>query len=1103
MSMDNGLKKRILAEFGLDTENANIGQRQAVLERERDIVVTAGAGSGKTRTLVTRYMSLLADGIDLRRIVAITFTEKAAREMRSRVRSTLEGLLKDAENAEERTQLREWQGQMDAARVSTIHSLCAEILRTHPAEAEVDPKFEVLDEGLAAALKAQSVQDAMSAMAELEKFGPVFQWMDTRSMESLLSTLLDRRLQTREALEVVVDSTEAIRQSLEAMVGAPEIVENIAILRGASIDALVDDCGDRLAGQIRDMLVLWGQGEQALASGDLGSCGAALFQARREKMALNIGKRSSSFKSTLRAFREQYDAGLNPLFGGKGSKDEPLDIETEQAFRALQPLVGEAFQLVQQTYEDALAGMSALDFDDLEGRAAALLRDAAIQQKWRAQVDALLVDEFQDTNQRQRDIVEALAGENGKLFIVGDAKQSIYRFRQADVAVFRAMRESIQAKRGLPILLDTTYRAHAELLKGMNDLLRSVMGEREDPERPYFEPFAAMTAHRESSPDHIRAPHIEFVIGRGEGADDGRQDAARGLAARLWELKDAGQITEWDDVALLFRSANGYRFYEDAFEEAEIPFVTVAGKGFYERAEIRDVLNMLYALSDPIDDLAMAGLLRSPAFGLMDAALYELRWSGDDPVHYWDVLQEDLNYLDEAERFRAERAVEIVQSLLPLVDRVPVAGLLKKLIDLTDYRAILAIGEGQGGARLWRNLDKLVEDARASGKTNVRDFLEYLETINTTGAREGEAPAEAQGAVRLMTIHKSKGLQFPLVVLADAGRSIRNRGENVYLDPAVGLAFKMEKEPLAYRMAKLQDQAQNMAEEERILYVALTRAEDKLVISGHVSGDADNGWRAYGWLDVLSGMAGVDPGHVIANAGSAQASQTFSAAAVRAWALEEGAVFKHAASDSGTNPSKENNQSALFAPLKVAPELELIKDDDARFRQPVSGSMGLIPGTVIGTMVHQAIAQWQFPGDAGLDKLLKTAAMQGGLADDVQQERAVERATKLLARFQASSLYAAINSASERYHELPYSSMVNGSAQTGYIDLLYRDESGWHVLDFKTDAITSKRDRDESVAEHRTQVERYAAVVKGFVGAGIDAAVCFLDDQGAVSIEQY
>ena len=448
--------------------------------------------------------------------------------------------------------------------------------------------------------------------------------------------------------------------------------------------------------------------------------------------------------------------------------------------------------------------------------------------------------------------MRALAGSPGKLFVVGDAKQSIYRFRRADVTVFRSLRDEIRAQGGLYVDLDETFRTHKPLLDVMSDLLQASMGTEEDPSRPFFEPFSPMIATHETPREGTIAPHIEFIYGAGENADKARPVAAQALASRLLELKAQGQIKKWDDVTLLFRASTGFPFYENAFEDANIPFVTVAGRGFYDRPEIRDVLNILHALASPTDDLAMAGLLRSPAFGLTDTALYQLRRQSETPTHFIDALRGDLTILEHDDQLRAERALAILNDLSPRVDRIPVAELIKGLMDATDYRAILAAGEiGGNGGRMWRNLDKLVVDAQDSGKVNVRDFFDYIATINDVGAREGEAPADAQGSVRLMTIHKSKGLEFPVVVLADAGRRPNARSEAAYLLNDLGLAFKLDPPPLLYLMAKRQDQDQNAAEEDRVLYVALTRAQEKLIISGHATRPKKGDWKTDAWLDKL------------------------------------------------------------------------------------------------------------------------------------------------------------------------------------------------------------------------------------------------------------
>lgn len=201
-----------------------------------------------------------------------------------------------------------------------------------------------------------------------------------------------------------------------------------------------------------------------------------------------------------------------------------------------------------------------------------------------------------------------------------------------------------------------------------------------------------------------------------------------------------------------------------------------------------------------MDDLSFAGLLRSPAFGLSDAALFQLHQTGQP---FWNALQGDIQFPDQLDQQSAVRARQILASILPQVDRVPVAELLKQVLDAVDYRAILATADmktsekdaSATGGRLWRNLDKLLENALVSPQTTVRDFLDLVKTMNDAGTREGEAPAEALGSVRLMTIHKAKGLEFPVVVLADASRDVRSTSQQVYLSTDLGVTFKLDPPP--------------------------------------------------------------------------------------------------------------------------------------------------------------------------------------------------------------------------------------------------------------------------------------------------------------------
>ena len=1096
--MSEALAQRVVSTFGLTPD-----QRAAALERERDVVVTAGAGSGKTRTLVARYASLLADGLLPRRVVAITFTKKAAREMRSRVREALSDLAQKAADEAERQRWVELSAQMDSAQIGTIHSLCTEILRAHPAEAGIDPRFEVLDEGLAAALRVQIVSDTLKTLVEQPEYEPLLQEFGISGVQNLLDYLLTRRLEARESFDQNIDSNSVILQFIGAALNFPALAEPIAELRSISPESLLQSEGDKLARMVTDLLFLWREAESAFANGDVIGCAGNLFQARREKMKGNIGKRVSAVKDTISALKEAFDSLLNPLTGGADSKDVPPGRESEALFEQLQPLVRAAFTLLHQAYQVALQQRHVLDFDDLEYGALQLLKRAEIRSRWQSELDALLVDEFQDTNVRQREIVEALAGVPGRLFLVGDSRQSIYRFRRADVTVFRAVQERVRTQGGLVLDLNITYRAHNPLLMATGDLLAVVMGTESDPTRPYYVPFSALHAHRKTAPNYISEAYVELVLGAGADAGAARLVASRALAVRLLELKTAGQIRTWDEVALLFRASTGFVHYEDAFEEAGIPFVTVAGRGFYDRPEIRDVLNLLRALADPADDLAMAGLLRSPAFGLTDAALYQLRLQNKQTVPYWTALQGDLSVLNEADRACALRVLQILTTLLPLVDRTPVAELLKRLVDATDYRAILATDDPSGtGGRLWRNLDKLLDDAQSSRQVNVRDFLEYLATINDAGAREGEAPAEAHGAVRLMTIHKSKGLEFPVVVLADAGREPHGSSEAAYLLPELGLSFKLDPAPMLYRLAKWQDKQQSDAENQRLLYVALTRAKDKLLISGHAApARSGSELSVSAWMADLCAAAGVELTSVLDQAGKALETRTTSDQVLRAWCMAVENAQPTAIEPAVKGIYPESDEPSLYTPL-AEPLPALMEEDEPEnlhiWRATGTGAQG--PPSVTGQMVHKAIELWLFPDDPRLIPMLEAAALNAGLASGEQRIEAVRRARELLERLHMHPLWDELDTAIERHHEIPYSRMNGDQAETGYIDLLYRTASGWQVLDFKTDLIRNVTQREALVGKYARQMQRYVSAVESLLGEPVQVRMCFLDDMGNVTV---
>ena len=1079
-------------------------QRDAVECLHKDVIVTAGAGTGKTRTLVARYVRLLEDGKSPRRVVAITFTEKAAREMRNRVRKAVSDRAGSAGNTSEKRHWADLEAGMDAARIGTIHSLCSEILRAHPAEAGIDPRFDVIEEGTAAALKARAVEDVMLWALDEPDMVRLYTVLSAHALRRLLAHLLNRRLDAAMLFnndDLEMRAKAALREAMNVFVEYKNVAFGMRALKELhESGGLTADAGATLAGRIEHLLELWEQAEAGLETDDLFGAAEALFLMRRQGLKRGAGTKNSVAKAVQADLQLLYDELLTPWLGGAKSTDPPPLAELEQNWSSALPLIQTLFQRVRDQYAQSLDRLHALDFDDLESGALDLLRIPTVAERWASEVEAVLVDEFQDTNERQREIVDALrGGVHGKLFIVGDARQSIYRFRGADVSVFRRVQRDLQARRGMHFELKRTFRTHEGLLQEMDGLLAPILGEDDDPECLYRVPYTTLDADRKKPDSAVAPPFTELIIGIGEGAGEARPQAALALARRLVELKELGEINAYDDVALLFRASTGFGEYEGALEDAGIPFVTVAGSGFYNRPEIRDVLNILRALSEPSNDAALAGLFRSPAFGISDPGLYLLRLHSGEPRPLLTALEGDLGYLGEADQEAAARVRDFLAEFRPLVDRMPVAELLKKIVDATDYRAILAASH----IRLWRNLDKLLQDAHSSGLVRVRGFFEYLRTLREVGAREGEAPAEALGAVRLMTIHKAKGLEFEVVVLADISRKPLATAELAYLLPETGPAFRfdrLEGSPLIFNLARYLDQQQSREEENRILYVAATRSRERLILNGHLS----LRWgklTADGWMKSFLEVLDLDPESLGDGAGGRTQARLPNGREVGVWVAD--ALEPGDAEAAAPTAWPESEAQDLYAPITAVID-ERTDDEKAGELERdwrATGKRLHPPAVVVGALVHEAIRSWIFPGDAELKPLLEMSALAHGLIEPGQRERAIRDAEKLLGRFREHNVYLEIDAASERMHEIPYTRPHSTwGSDSGRIDLLYRVNQVWHLMDFKSDEIRDDDDLANALDEHRPQIGRYAAAVEQLLGETPQAALCFLDAMGEVKV---
>ena len=1083
--MKEELKASVLAAFRLNEE-----QRRAVEARGKDVVVTAGAGSGKTSTLVGRYLHLLADGIEPRHIVAITFTKKAALEMQSRVRAKLEELKSRADKPEVLQFWADLAGKMDGARIGTIHSLCAEILRNHPAKAGVDPRFEMLDESLASHYKIEAVQDCLAWMVTREEMLPLLRQVKLLSLERILADLLDDRLKAHDIFDKEIDFAPAYCAEIRKRIRAVSLDEMMDTIGGMSPLALEEDCGN-LAAPLREIWQNWQALQATLQSDDALAITQGLFDLQRSFPTGNTGKRSSEVRKDFFAMRKRFDESLAILFNSDGKTRPERLVQENHA--SLLALLKQAFMVLDQAYQARKDADQALDFDDLEYYTLQLLRDPAICDRWQSELEAVLVDEYQDTNRRQREIVNALAGKNGNLFIVGDMRQSIYRFRGADVTVFREEQERIRREGGELIKLNLTYRSHAPLLDGMGVLLSKAIGTEEDPNRPHFVPFTPMKAYRTQAPAYMPNAPIEFMLGVGEKADEARVKMADVLAARLLTLKETGVIHSWDEIAILCRKSISFPHYESALERAGIPFSTLTGKGFYERAEIRDLLNILQYLAYPADQTALVGLLRSPAFGLSDSSLLRLHKAFDG---FEGLLEKQADFLgeDQAEKFR--RVVRFTEDFLPLVDRVHVGELLSKIIDWCDCRAILSLptedeAGGRSDLRLWRNLDKLLDEAIHSDLVSVREFLKRLDTLSDAGAREGEAVSDAQGAVSIMTIHKSKGLEFPVVVIGDCGRSDRDRSKVIYFNSDIGIGLDQKPPSLACLGAKTLEQEEEESESSRLLYVAMTRAKDLLILNGHVR--LGKKPTSTGWCGELIDAAGLDLAEIIENGDRVVQSQSLPGLNVSIWCPDSAQRWRQDQLDQ-QSPEMKMLQPPLFNEVrqtKSKAEEDLIKVSESQAR-----------ARILGSIVHKMLQRWIFPDDEQFETMLNGLLNDFRVADPDLREYFREQARAKLEAFSKHPLFADINSAEERYAELPYTYWKWDRHAHRVIDLLFRKDGQWQLIDFKTDPIEDEEDRQRLVETYRRQLTDYKTAMEKELGQRVRAKICFLSDRGQISVSE-
>ncbi len=1059
----------------------------------RYISVTAGAGSGKTAVLVHRYLKiLLEENLPPNQVVAITFTEKAAAELKQRIVNEVNIRLKeDPRNA----QLESIKTGMLSAQISTIHAFCAQILREYPVEAGVDAGFSVL-QGIHQRLALRETID--STLREIAE----------RSDED------ETRVKLVKLLRIFGKSR--LEGHLSELVNQREVVERLRRDLYCRTDSeVLEGWHDFVQSQLEESLI------DRFPLEDWSRCLNSVLEIAKGKNKRKVQELTDQIQPDMELQEvAPFLTEIAPLIvtqGGTISKQNLLgrNVRTEAIEGEIDFLVHAAnhvlsfpvftdddkllirmtrllihiYDDVQRAYENRKRQAGQLDFDDLQIKVRDLLQQESIREQLAQRYPYIMVDEYQDTDQLQYEILKPLISDfkSGNLFIVGDQNQSIYRFRGADVRVFDQTRQEITEyqsaltknftwagqildandleKRGA-LRLPENFRLLRNLVGFVNLVFGSLMKGRNEFEVEY-EPL--IQGRITDQPGDV-----ELLIGskgEAEGESESPVDENDLIVARIchlvdtdgtiWKAEDNGEKPRqirYGDIAILIRSRTRLPEIESALLEAEIPYKITGGIGFYQRQEIYDIGNYLKFLIDPDNDVALAGVLRAPFFGVSDVELYEIAQHSSS-VPFWEKVQAYVDWEDQSSSFPISDAVQILRSHIKICHHIPPSELIRKIVNETGMVGVLSVG--QSGEQRWANYEKLLGIAREFerlGFTDLHDFLERLNLLIEEEEREGQATTQlTTDAVEIMTIHAAKGLEFPVVILPHLDRRATRYDQEPLIDDLLGIGFRPanpdknyeQSDPGATQLMRERATNKRVAEEQRLFYVATTRARDRLILSGTLNekGEA-KGW--FGWLFDALGLLGMP-----------SAGELLYPTMIQSLSGEEDTTIPF---DLPIRIIKSPNELDFVEAEASTPPLSI--------EFPAYHIKPLIPSSVNKTVsVTELTTYAHCPTRFYLQHQIRVPS------SEVQPGVVTETTHKDVNRFLDSKVEEIALHTDEVYHERHIHAEIGSHIVEGTADRFFKDSRGlWQVINYERGRIDWEGIGDPA-DYYRSQIELYALLV--------------------------
>ena len=860
-------------------------QKQVIELRDRNILVAAAAGSGKTAVLVERIIGRILDKkqpIDIDRMLIVTFTNAAAAEMRERISAAIEKAL---EEEPENTHLQKQATLIHNTQITTIHSFCLYLIRNYFHRIDLEPNFRIAEEGELNLLREDVIEEVLNCNYEEKTQGFInfvesfatgknddvlrelifrlyhfassypwpFEWLssvvenydfkdfgDLEEKEWMLELLsyLKRML-----ADVYKKAEENMALTLEY--DGPDFATEVADHDKMRIGHLLDaknyaDLWNAMEGLTFDRMPVKRKFEGSVEK-------LELFKANREEI-----------KDTVKKMKEQYFSS---------DMDEVL-----HRMQKMTPIVKELVRLTEefmQAYEAKKREKNILDFDDLEHLALKILIDeeskmpTEVARECRRMFDEVMCDEYQDSNLVQESLLHAVSREEDgeyNRFMVGDVKQSIYRFRLARPELFMEKYEKYTTEDSecQKVELHQNFRSRREVLEFTNDifymLMQKDLGNVTYDDAAALYPGAAYVDNTGIEAEVLLADSMEEGLEEAELTDAIRLEAEI-VAARIKKLMREQKVTDkkngnlrnmrYSDIVILLRSFGRYGdTFLEVFEQKGIPAHASSKTGYFETVEVQTILSFLRILDNPRQDIPLAAVLRSSIGDFTDEELAQLKAAGKEWTFYRCILYAKELELSDGLLDKVEKFLQLLNKFRQLSIELPIHELLYRILEETGY--MYYVSALPGGIRRKANLEMLLEKAVAYEKTSYRGlfhFIRYIDRLQKYEVDYGEAEviSENAEAVRLMTIHKSKGLEFPVVFLCGTTKKFNHQDSrsSMVIHPKLGVGVdyidpvaRVKGSTLYKKAVARQLELENSGEELRVLYVALTRAKEKLIITG-------------------------------------------------------------------------------------------------------------------------------------------------------------------------------------------------------------------------------------------------------------------------------